>query len=198
VRGAFELVSVVLACTLATLLFAALTMNWLRVRLKVWEWVLLAIAVALLFRPDYFMDRIAPETRPEAAAKVFDVAKSLDEGDRVVMVIKGTTIEGDEKTKTVALTLGAPGSAPDGRKRLSDAGLTLVGLGGQMQIGQVKFGSRAQKSGFEQGWEVQHVLVPTDRPNAHWFYLPALLLAGLVWFAQGRRVTRPVLTRQPA
>jgi TRAP transporter 4TM/12TM fusion protein len=198
VKGAFQLVSVVLACTLATLLFAALTMNWLRVRLKAWEWALLAIAVALLFRPDFFMDRIAPEHKTEAPAKVFDVAKSLDEGDRVVMVIKGTTIEGDEKTKTVALTLGVPGAAPDGRKRLADAGLTLVGLGGQMQIGQVKFGSRAQKSGFEQGWEVQHVLVPTDRPNAHWFYLPALLLCALVWVAQGRRMHSGPLTRSAA
>ena len=198
VKGAFGLVSVVVACTLATLLFAALTMNWLRVRLKVWEFVLLAIAVALLFRPDFFMDRIAPEHKTEAPAKVFDVAKCLDEGDRVVMVIKGTTIEGDEKTKTVALTLGEPGAAPDGRKRLSDAGLTLVGLGGQLQIGQVKFGSRAQKSGFEQGWEVQHVLVPTDRPNAHWFYLPALLLCALVWVAQGRRMRSGPLTRGAA
>jgi hypothetical protein len=198
VRSTFELVSVIVACTLATLLFAALTMNWMRVKLKVWEWVLLAIAVALLFRPDYFMDRIAPEFKTEASAKVFDVAKGLDAGDRVVMVIKGTTIEGEDKTKTVALTLGEP--APDGRKRLADSGLTLVSLGGQVQIGQVKFGSRAQKSGFEQGWEVQHVLVPTDRPNVHWFYLPALLLAALVWVAQGRRLhgAGTVLTRKPA
>ncbi len=200
VKGAFGLISVVVACTLATLLFAALTMNWLRVRLRVWEWVLLAISVALLFRPDYFMDRIAPEYTTDEPAKVFDVAKGLDVGDRAVMVIKGTNIEGEEKTKTVALTLGEPGAAPDGRKRLADAGLTLEGLGGQMQIAQVKFGSRAQKSGFEQGWEVQHVLVPTDRPKAHWFYLPGLLLAWLVWFAQGRRMGHAgaVLTRKPA
>jgi TRAP transporter 4TM/12TM fusion protein len=198
VKSVFGLVSVVFACTVATLLFAALTMNWMRVKLKAWEWVLLAIAVALLFRPDFFMDRITPEYRSEPSAQVFDVAKGLEPGDRVVMVIKGTTIEGDEITKTVALTLGA--SAPDGRKRLSDSGLTLVSLGGQVQIGQVKFGSRAQKSGFEQGWEVQHVLVPTDRPNVHWWYLPALLLAALVWFAQGRRLhgAGTVLTRRPA
>jgi hypothetical protein len=122
----------------------------------------------------------------------------------VMMVIKGTTIEGDEKSKTVAVTLGAPAAAgaadAAGRKRLADAGLTLVSLGGQVQIGQVKFGSRAQKSGFEQGWEVQHVLVPNDRPNAHWLYLPALLLAALVWFAQGRRMqgAGTILTRKPA
>ena len=40
----------------------------------------------------------------------------------------------------------------------------------------------------EQGWTVQTLKVPTDRPSPHWFYLPALLLAALVWWAQGRRL----------
>ena len=31
---------------------------------------------------------------------------------------------------------------------------------------------------------------PDDRPSAHWYYLPALLLAALVWWAQGRRMRR--------
>ena len=108
----------------------------------------------------------------------------------VAMVIKGTTIEGDDKTKTVALRSVRP-SATTAASVCADAGLTLAGLGGQLQIGQVKFGSRAQKSGFEQGWDVQHVLVPTDRPNAHWFYLPALLLCALVWWRRATHAQRP-------
>ena len=92
----------------------------------------------------------------------------------------------------MALRLGnRPAEASDGRKRLSDAGLTLVTLGGNTQIAQVKFGSRAQKSGFEQGWNVKSLKLPTERSNPHWFYLPALLLAALVWWSQGRRLGRP-------
>ncbi|HLL13212.1 MAG TPA: TRAP transporter permease [Rubrivivax sp.] len=198
VANGWELASVVVACTLATLLFAALTMNWLRVRCRPWEWALLALAVALLFRPDFFMDRIAPEYRDEAPAKVFELAAATSPDERLVMVLKGTTIEGDEKVKTVALQLSAPAAAAaDGRKRLQDAGLTLVSLGGNVQVAQVKFGSRAQKSGFEQGWDVQTLKVRTDRPSAHWFYLPAILIAGLVWWSQGRRMT-PVLRTVPA
>ncbi|HZF80336.1 MAG TPA: DUF3394 domain-containing protein, partial [Rubrivivax sp.] len=49
----------------------------------------------------------------------------------------------------------------------------------------------------EQGWDVQTLKVRTDRPSAHWFYLPAMLIAGLVWWSQGRRMT-PVLRRVPA
>jgi hypothetical protein len=33
-------------------------------------------------------------------------------------------------------------------------------------------------------------MVPTDRPSAHWFYLPALLIVAIVWWAQGRRLRR--------
>jgi TRAP transporter 4TM/12TM fusion protein len=186
VHSTFELVAVVTACTLATLLFAALTMNWFRVKSRLWESAALALAVLLLFRPDFFMDRIAPEYKDAPAAQLFDIAKATPDDERVLMVIKGSTIEGDDVTKTVAVQLGQAGA--EGRKRLTDAGLTVVSLAGQVQIAQVKFGSRAQKSGFEQGWEVQTLKVPTDRPSAHWFYLPALLLAGLVWVTQGRRL----------
>jgi TRAP transporter 4TM/12TM fusion protein len=181
-----ELTRVVLACTLATLIFAAVTMNWFRVKNRWWETVALAVAVVLLFRPDFFMDRIEAEYRDVPAAQVFDVARDRPSNDRVVMVIKGTTIEGDDVTKTVALQLGEAG--PDGRKRLMDAGLQLVPLGDAVQIGAIKFGTAAAKSGFEQGWDVSTVKVPAERPTPHWFYLPALLLVALVWWSQGRRL----------
>jgi TRAP transporter 4TM/12TM fusion protein len=186
VHSAGELFRVVAACTLATLLFAAVTMGWFRVKLRWWELGVLSVAVVLLFRPDYFMDQLTPAYADRPAAEVFEVAAAAP--DRVVMVIQGTTIEGEDVTKTVALNLG-PGT--DGRKRLTEAGLTVVSLAGEVQIAQVKFGTRAAKSGFEQGWTVQTLKVPTDRPSPHWFYLPALLLALLVWWAQGRRLPAP-------
>jgi TRAP transporter 4TM/12TM fusion protein len=195
VHGWGELIRLVLACTLATLIFAAVTMNWFRVKSRWWETLLLSVAVVLLFRPDFFMDRIEPEYRLVPAAQVYDVARDVLTDDRVVMVIQGLTIEGDEVKKTVALQLGDQG--PDGRKRLSDAGLQLMPLGDAVQIGQVKFGTRAAKSGFEQGWDVTGVQVPTDRPTPHWFYLPALVLVLLVWWTQGRRM-RPVPLAQAA
>jgi TRAP transporter 4TM/12TM fusion protein len=186
VHSASELVRVVIACTVATLVFAAITMNWFRIRTRWWENLLLALAVALLFRPDFFMDQLTPEYREVPAAQVFEVAKGVPSDESIVMVIKGTTLEGEEISKTVAVQLA--GQGPDGRKRLADAGLQLVPLGQQMQIGAVKFGSRAKKGGVEQGWDLQAVKVRTDRPTPHWFYLPALLLIGLVWLTQGLRM----------
>ena len=188
VDSVLDLVVVVIASTLAMLIFAAVTMNWFRVKTRLWETALLAVAVALLFRPDFFMDFVAPEYVHVPGAKVYDVARDTPDAGRIVMVIKGTTVEGDDVRKTVAVRLGPTGE--DGRKRLTEAGLTLTQLGDAVQISAVKFGSRAKKSGFEQGFDVDRIEVPSGRPSAHWFYLPALLLIAIVWWAQGRRLQK--------
>ena len=77
----------------------------------------------------------------------------------------------------------------DARKRLADAGLTISALGPEVRVSAVKFGSRARKSGFEQGFKVAAVKVPTERPSEHWVYIPALALIALVWFLQRTRTT---------
>ena len=102
------------------------------------------------------------------------------------MILQGTSLEGDDITKTVAVQLGDAG--PDGRKRLAEAGVQLVPLGDAVQVGAVKFGSQARRGGFEPGWDVAAVKVPSGAPSPHWFYLPALLLIALVWWHQGRRL----------
>jgi len=186
VNSSFELARVVVASTVAMLVFSALTMFWFRVKMRWWEALVLSVAVVLLFRPDYFMDQITPEYRDVPAAQIYEVAKNAPADTPLVMVVKGMTLEGEDKVKTVAVRLGDAG--PDGRKRLSEAGLQLMPVGDRMQIGAVKFGSRAKKAGVEQGWDVQVVKVPADRPTPHWFYLPALALIALVWFTQGLRM----------
>lgn len=182
-----EALRVIVASMVAMLVFAAVTMGWFRVKSRWWETVLLFAAVVLLFRPDLFMNRLAPEYEAVPAAQVFEVARDAPTDGRLVLRIEGMTLEGDERSKTVALLLGGE-QGEDGRKRIADAGLQLMPLGESLQVGLVRFGSRAARSGFEQGWDVRDVQVRTTRPSAHWFYLPALALLLLVWFWQGRRL----------
>jgi TRAP transporter 4TM/12TM fusion protein len=186
VENVWEAARVIVASTIAMLGFAALTMNWMRIKMRWWEFALVAIAVALLFRPDFVMDRITPEYREVPGKEVFDVVSKAPAGERLVMVVKGTTIEGEDVRKTVAVNLGPASS--DARRRLADAGLQIAPLGDNVQIAAVKFGSRAKKAGIDQGFDVDAVKVRADRPSAHWFYLPALLLLALVWWTQGRRM----------
>jgi TRAP transporter 4TM/12TM fusion protein len=188
VRGWLDVALVAGAATIASLVFAAATLGWFQTRCKWWEVVLLLVATFALFRPDYFMDRIAAPYTEVPAKEIFKVAGELAEDDRLVLVIEGTTIEGDEVRKTVAVQLAGPPG--DGRKRLTEAGLTVTALGPQVQVAAVRFGSRARKSGFEQGFQVGAVKVRTERPAEHWVYLPALALVAFVWFLQRAR-TRP-------
>jgi TRAP transporter 4TM/12TM fusion protein len=185
VRGWFEIALVAFAATVASCIFAAATMAWFRTRCKWWEVVLLLVATFALFRPDFFMDSMYAPYSEVPAKEVFKVAGELAEDDRLVLVIEGTNVEGEEVKKTVAVQLtGKPG---DGRKRLADAGLTISALGPEVRVSAVKFGSRAKKSGFEQGFKIAAVKVPSDRPSEHWVYIPALALVALVWFLQRAR-----------
>jgi TRAP transporter 4TM/12TM fusion protein len=182
-----ELLLVVLAATAASLVFAAATLGWFRTRCRWWEIGVLLLATFALFRPDYFMDKIAAPYVEAPAKDIVQVAQSLGEDQRLIMVITGMTLEGRDLRKTVAVRLGPPG---EGRKRLAEAGLTVNVFGDDVRVSGVRFGSRARKSGFEQGWQIDALKVPADRPSQHWMYLPALLLVGLVFFTQGARRRR--------
>ena len=69
VHGWWEVTLVAASATLASCVFAAATLFWFRIRCTWWEVLLLLVATLLLFRPDMFMDRIAPEYQDAPAAQ---------------------------------------------------------------------------------------------------------------------------------
>jgi hypothetical protein len=184
VHGWWEVLLVGFSATVASLTFAAATMGYFQARCRWWEIVLLLAATFALFRPDFFMDRLYEPYREVPAKEVLQVAKELGEGDRLVLVIEGTNVEGDDVRKTVAVQLAKPG---EGRARIAEAGLGVSVAGDEVRITAVKFGSRAKKSGFEPGFKVGAIKVPTDRPSEHWVYIPALALVAFVYFLQRAR-----------
>jgi TRAP transporter 4TM/12TM fusion protein len=184
VRSWWEVLLVAFSATVASLAFSAATLGWFHSRCRWWEIVLLLAGTFALFRPDYFMDKLYEPYAEVPAKEIFRVAGDLGEKERLVLVIKGTNIEGEDVRKTVAVQLVEPG---DGRKRLAASGLTISAFGENVRVAAVRFGSRAKKSGFEQGFEVAAVKVPTDRPSEHWVYIPALALIAFVYFWQRRR-----------
>jgi len=187
VRTWWEVLLVAFAATVASLAFSAATLGWFYSRCRWWEIVVLLVGTFALFRPDYFMDKLYDPYTEVPAKEIFRVAGELGEKERLVLVIKGTNIEGEDVRKTVAVQLAEPG---DGRKRLLAAGLTISAFGDDVRVASVRFGSRAKKSGFEQGFEVAAVKVPNDRPSEHWVYIPALALVAFVYFLQRSRDKR--------
>jgi TRAP transporter 4TM/12TM fusion protein len=195
IHGWQEATLVAVASTLASLTFAAATMAWFRIKSRWYEVGLLFVATFFLFRPDYFADLIAPEYTDAPASKFYEVAAGLNAGDRLVFLIKGHSLDGEETKKTVGVQLGArtgeTGNAlADTRKRLADAGLSVSGFGEMLQVSAVRFGSTAAKARIEQGFEIVGVKVPSDRSSAYWFYIPGVLVILFVWLLQGFRMRR--------
>lgn len=183
-------VDAVIVCitgTVASLLFAAATMKWFRTRCTWPEVGLLLLATFLFFRPDWVINQFSPQYVSAPAAGIYQVADSLREDEWLVVGIAGETLDGKPQTKTVAIPMG---QGVNGRERLRDAGVTLAQLGPDLEVAAVKFGSRARKLGLEQGYKIIELKLPNpDRPSQHWVLLPATLLALLVWWLQGRRLS---------
>ncbi|MEO6271200.1 MAG: TRAP transporter permease, partial [Lautropia sp.] len=175
IAGWFSGLVVVTASIVAMLVFAAVTMSWFRARSRWWENLALLAAVFVLFRPNYLMDKVEAPYRTVPATEWSKVVNDIPREGRFMVRITGTTIEGEDSSKALALRLGSP---DEPRKRLAEAGLMIVPFGDKLQIASVRFGSTAQKSGFEQGWEIENLTVPTDQTNPQWFFIPALLLIG--------------------
>ncbi len=205
VSGWWELFLVVLGATVASLAFAAATLGWFRTKCNWLEVILLLGVTFALFRPDWFMNHVAPKYEARPGSEVYSVAATLPEGGRFVAVISGMNLEGDELRKTVAVAIPPLPEGSDakgdnaGRQRLSEAGLTIMALGDTAQIASVRFGTQALRAGWEQGWDVEEVLVPNpNRPSEFWVYVPAFGLLALIWAMQGRRTRRQGTGAAPA
>jgi hypothetical protein len=184
-QGWEEVVLVCAGSVIASLLFAAATMRWFRQRCTPLEVVALLLCTFLFFRPDWVVDRFHPKFISAPASELYAVADRLQPDEWLVVGIAGEDLDGKPIVKTVALPLGEGAS---GRERLRSGGVTLSQLGDELEVANVKFGSRARKLGVEQGYKVVELKLPNpDRPSTHWVFLPAALLAWLVWWRQGKR-----------
>jgi len=197
VEGWTELVLVVGGATLASLTFAAATMKWMRIKATWMEVALLLLVTFMLFRPDWFMNHLAGKYETRPAAELLKIAADMPEKGRLVAVLSGMNLEGEELRKTVAVPLPAlpEGSTAKGDaaglQRLSAAGLTVMAMGDQAQIAAVRFGSQARRAGWEQGWDIVEVKVPNpNRPSEFWVYIPAFLILAFIWIKQGGRMRR--------
>ncbi len=190
IEGPLHLALTVGSALAAMLIFAAATQGFFIVRSRWWESIALLLVTFTLFRPGFWWDMAYPPYQDVPATQLMQLVEEAPAGTSKRVWIEGTNIDGKDVRKGVLLPLGNAGPARD---RLGNIGLTVVPLGDEMQIAQVKFGSRAEKLGIEQGFKVASIEMPADRPAKEWMFLPALALLGLIVMLQ--RMRRP---REPA
>ena len=99
--------------------------------------------------------------------------------------IEGEDINGKLVKKGMLIPLGEAGTAA---QRLEGFGLRLMPTGEQIDVISVKFRSKADKAGFQQGQKVISLEVENTRPAPEWIHIPTLGVLALVIFLQRRRV----------
>lgn len=189
ITDAFHLIMTIVTATIASMTFAAATQGWFVSRNRIHEMLILLLVTFSLFRPGYWMDMLYPPYDELPATELTRLVEAAPRNDNLRVWVEGITLEGREVSKGVLLPLGA--TAANARERLDAVGLTVMALGDDVQIAAVKFGSRAEKLGLEQGFVFTAVEIPSGaRPDKEWIYIPALALLALVWFVQRARVRR--------
>ena len=189
VNNLFEVLIVAGASILASLAFAAATMGWFRTRCRWWEIGVLLVATLILFRPDYVMNQMRPEYRELPATELQALLKRMEPNERLIMVIRGQTVEGEQLRKTVAVQLGQRLGDDDraAARRLGEAGLTISRLGDKIEVSGVRMGSRAARNRIDPGFEIVALKEPAAGASAYWMYMAGTGLLLWLWLLQGRR-----------
>ena len=193
--GILQAILVFFVATIAMLLFAAATQGYFLARSKYWESAALLLVAFTMFVPGFWLDRVQPrfeEIPPTQLAEAFDNAAV---GDNVRFVVEGPDfIEGEPTSLTIVHTVTAEDPVTG---RAAAAGLLLMPEGDQMFMDEPRFDTPYQTKlqGFdfygEDRVQVASLLHPADRMPKQIFWIPALLLLGLVIVMQRRRQTKP-------
>ncbi|WP_145105789.1 TRAP transporter permease [Cereibacter sediminicola] len=193
--GLLQAAGIFVVATIAMLLFAAATQGYFLSPSRLWESAALLLVAFTLFVPGFWLDRIMPrfeERPPTELAQAFDAAEP---GETVRFVVSGPDFTTGRPTRlTVVHTIAE--EAPE-TGRAEAAGLFLLPEEGRLYMDEPMFGTDYQQrlQGFDfygaERVEVTALQSPADRPPKQLFYIPALLLLGLVVALQRRRQTKP-------
>ncbi|HZV91748.1 MAG TPA: DUF3394 domain-containing protein, partial [Caldimonas sp.] len=183
----WQLVLVIASAITAMLVFAAATQQWFVTRSRWWESVALLLVTFTFLRPGFWLDMALPRFDVQPGQTIIERATAAAPGSGLRVRIAGTTLEGKDVKKTVLLPIGDP--AP-GQKRLAEAGLRVMTLPTGTQVMSVGLKSQAAKAGFEQGFMVTGIETERPRMAKEWLFVPALLLLGVIFLLQRRRLAK--------
>ena len=185
-------VFIFIVAVIAMMLFAAATQGYWMTFSRKWESAALLLIAFTLFRPGYWLDQVSPPYISSEPAKVYEVVGQAAPNGVLTMVVTGPDFDTGEIDSTTILV--PVSDRAEGKKRLEKAGLTIVVEDGLAKIEEPfpnspffkKIGTSFDYYGDEPV-RVSDVRVPADRMPKEVFYIPAMLLLGLIFFLQRRR-----------
>jgi TRAP transporter 4TM/12TM fusion protein len=192
--GILQAVFVFVIATFAMLLFAAATQGYFLARSRLHESAALLLVAFTLFVPNVWLNMVQSPFQQIEPTRFEEVLAEIPEGQSLRLKIAGPDFNTGEMTETTLVMTAEGATAQD---RIRNSGLMLLPEGDTVRMEEPMFGtSTAEKlSDFDfyadTPVRLSTVQVPRERLPAQVFYIPALLLLGLVIVLQRRRQTKP-------
>lgn len=180
----------------AMMLFAAATQGYFLTRNRIWETVMLLLVAFTLFRPGYWLDQSVPRFDERAGTEVLALADVAKPGSELRLTVTGPDFNDADRTIN-SIVIATMKDTGNGAKNLADLGLVVAADGEQMLLEEPLFGTPNQPLGNQFDFYgdapvvISRVQIENERLPKEIFYLPALLLLGLVILLQRRRQTKP-------
>ena len=192
--GLLQAFQVFVVATFAMLLFAAATQGYFLARSKAWETAALLLVAFTLFVPNFWLDRVQPPYTSHPGTEFETIVERAEPGDYLRFIVSGPDFStGAIRSLTLVLDVDETPAA----RRVDATGLFLMPEPDRMVLDEpmpaTTFARALQGFDFygDTPVEIVQVQSPATRLPQEIFYLPALLLLGLVVLFQRRRQTKP-------
>ncbi|MFN4098249.1 MAG: TRAP transporter permease [Pararhodobacter sp.] len=192
--GIFEAVVVFVTATFAMLLFAAATQGYFLAPSRLWESAVLLLVAFTFFVPNFWLNRVQPAFETLPPTQFEQVLQQADAGDELRILVTGPSFTTGAPSRTT-LVLQVDETPP--AQRVEATGLWLMAEDDRLTMEEplpaTPFARALSSFDFYSAdpVEIAEVMRRADRMPKEVFYLPALLLLGLVILFQRRRQTKP-------
>jgi len=193
-EGVVQAIVVFVVATFAMLLFAAATQGYFLARSRIYESAALLLVAFTLFVPNVWLNLVQDPFRDIAPAQFEQALVDASEGEQLRLLIQGPDFNTGDMAETTLVVDAVGASAAE---RMSNTGLLLIPQGDVMALDEPMFGTETAEALIDFDFytdepvRLASVQVAQDRMPEQVFYIPALLLLGLVIVLQRRRQTKP-------
>ncbi len=187
-EGFWEGLWVFVYATVAIMIFSSGLQNYLLIKNKPLESVILVMAAVTIFVPQIWFKILLPDYKQTNLHLFEETIDGLGEWDRVKITVRATDF--DDFTKEFTTFLPGNLEGDNSTEKLKNFGLVLGDTENDwLTVDQVEFNSMAEKTGFDtmnmDSFFITKVETPTKQPfNPKLLFIPALIVFLIIFMIQ--------------
>jgi TRAP transporter 4TM/12TM fusion protein len=190
----YQGILVAVIATIAILVFTAGTMGYFVTRSRIYESVALVLIAFVLFRPDFFMDRIQPPYVEVETSQFVSSLGNAAEGEEMRVIVSGPDFDTSAiKETTLILTAG---KEQGGEARLQALGLATLEEDGKLKLDEpfpgTAFSKKLESFDFygDEPVVVKSAKLSAEQLPKELVFIPGLLMLGLIYLVQKGRARK--------